>query len=479
MFSLDPASVAMQSSTPVSGLSADSVDTSVRGSLRLSGVASCCPSEAPASVRSDGAGAVDGRSCLVACPPRVDFRSMRPCGAVKSSVDGACADCLRCPDVAAYLASGGLVEEHPGTDRGALLTNPVSLVPNESDLAFVGPRRVAFHIDWLAFTVHGVGSSLLDVGCGGFPFLMSQLVNILCVGVVDGLTRRDLHNWEGVCCLEPRAGRGYLQRWTLPGGITVYADPVNPDQKHVHVEIKGDAATAIGALKFRLLFGMLDGRFAGRWLARRIDLAWDGVPFTPDLVKASVIAGDVRTRATRAGLGWHESPLDPNGGRTCTLGSRASDFYLRVYDKRGPTRCELQVMNDRASLVVRFLADVDVSRWSAVALGHLRDFVDFVDSDSDPNITRASLLEWWSSFLGGADRARVVMAASVLRPLAKIDEWFRHKIGATAAMLVHAILFVTDGNFDAVMDLVLSGRTRWTGRHKSILTAAGIPLGVE
>ena len=66
MFSLDPASVAMQSSTPVSGLSADSVDTSVRGSLRLSGVASCGPSEAPASVRSDGTGAVDGRSCLVA-----------------------------------------------------------------------------------------------------------------------------------------------------------------------------------------------------------------------------------------------------------------------------------------------------------------------------------------------------------------------------------------------------------------------------
>jgi DNA relaxase NicK len=299
----------------------------------------------------------------------------------------------------------------------------------------------------------------------------SQVINLLCVPSLPGLTRRNYQNWREVCEQRPQGARGYQEVWVLPLGVTVYAKPLQVEHgPHVHVEVKGQACQAAGLLALARYFRCLEGMFPGYWRATRLDLAWDGVPFTPGQAFEAAKAGHVRTWAKRESLGWHDKPLSPDEGSTCELGSRPSERFLRVYDKRGPTRCELELKGERAAAVAAQLAGLPAREWAPVALGHLRDFVDFVDRESDANLSRAAPLPWWSAFVGRAAKAGLRLVHEVVPTLERSRDWFRRQVGPTLAVLLAA----DRGSLEGLLGAVDEGRRRWGPRHRLLLAAAGL-----
>ena len=78
----------------------------------------------------------------------------------------------------------------------------------------------------------------------------------------------------------------------------------------------------------------------------------------------------------------------------------------RIYDKRGPTRLEIEFREkwaDKKS--ARYLPPPLPNTGYSRCMGILRDFVDFVDAAvSGENISRAPLLPWWSTFIDGAEK---------------------------------------------------------------------------
>lgn len=258
----------------------------------------------------------------------------------------------------------------PPTDRG------VSYTTAEGHSS----QPLEFHVDYVGVTVKVENPSLL--AC--------LAINTLAVGAVEGLSPVDADSWLRVAVERPHGGRGYQKIWTLPAGMTLYASPHHQGRgPHCHLEAKGEALTAAGLPACGEFLAALERAYPHQWQATRLDLAWDGAPFTPRQVRAAIEAGNVRTWANRKTLLWYDAPLDPEQGSTCYLGSRQSERYLRVYNKRGRTRCELELKKDRARAVAYQLAALPVDQWPAVGLSHLRDFVDFVDAATDSNLGRA------------------------------------------------------------------------------------------
>ena len=150
--------------------------------------------------------------------------------------------------------------------------------------------------------------------------------------------------------------------------------------------------------------------WAGRCSVARLDLAVDGVPFTPADAYEAAQAGHTVSWAKRGRDGvvahaWHSS----NGadeGDTLNIGRRSSERFLRIYDRRGPTRIELETKGRYADAVLAELLtrrgdDAELARF---VVGCLREFCDFGVQDGRHGSRDVALLPWWQAFVGSADR---------------------------------------------------------------------------
>ena len=323
--------------------------------------------------------------------------------------------------------------------------------------------KPTFHIDWVSITVRTADLSGVAVG----------LINALYPGVVEGYSRRNRSTWNEVGELHPYGIRGYREVWTLPLGVRIYARPHNMQHgDHLHFEIPGTAVTAAGLKRLAGLYNYLDGYFSAEWQHTRLDLAFDHVPFTPAIARAAWDAENVRTRARRESWGWFSNAE----GDTFIVGSRASDRYLRIYDKRGYTRCELELKGERSSTIGRQFADLvadglqAIDQAPALALSHLRDFIDFTDRLADENPTRAPLLDWWQAFVDGAERAGLVLS-QVVKTMQKAANWIAGAVAPTLAAWLHH----TGGDFDQLLEIIERGKERWGASHRAMLASAGTP----
>ena len=182
----------------------------------------------------------------------------------------------------------------------------------------------------------------------------------------------------------------------------VYLHPVNENAAYFHFEIPGEACDM---LRWEYYFGLinyLQCNFPDKYSFKRVDLAFDQVPFTPQDVEEAIKAGLVRSLAKRESLvclNAHFQLRDDGveGCSTVQFGSRASERMIRVYNKRGFTRLELQTRDDRADAICKGLFVVqDTSCWFPLLIGHLRDFVD-LDTP------------WWVHFISGYSRAYLTL----------------------------------------------------------------------
>jgi len=195
----------------------------------------------------------------------------------------------------------------------------------------------------------------------------------------------------------------------------------------------------------------------------RLDLAWDGVEFTPHDVKEAVSEEKLRSLLKRKTLHVHDQPFEERddgvmGTTSVRLGSNQSSRMLRVYDKRGPVRLEFQTRAERADLVAREVLLKLPDLWAESALAHLRDYVDFE--------FEGKLLAWWEKFVREIGRAfKKIMDARQLE-LSRMTEWVMTQVAPTLSVLVDVI------GEDIYKALTIQGRRKRGKRYEAVLAVA-------
>jgi hypothetical protein len=278
------------------------------------------------------------------------------------------------------------------------------------------------------------------------------------------------HMWG--LTLEERPGRWTYQYQAVEQvskAFVAWSDhqPGKPDEERLDVAISlpGEACEMLGTAGLLALARELDLRIT------RLDLAWDTELLTPHMVRNAHEAGYAVTHAKKSK--WLEEKGGKSSGATFYLGNREANNarLLRVYDRRGPTRVELELHEQRADMMWKVLEGMDPDGWSEAGLHYLVDFVDFRDRDADVNVGRCPRLDWWESFTAGASRLALPIPRKA-PDLESQEKWMKDGVSSTLAV-------VADSRPDAteyVLSLLQLGRLNRKPRQSAVLA---VVLGVS
>ncbi len=236
-------------------------------------------------------------------------------------------------------------------------------------------NNIAFKIDWLSITVH-TDQRISE-------YIWKQYFR-------DGL---------GELQDKGHGGRGFRRLQFGELGAKVYTQPTN-DGSYFHIELPGQACACVLPQTFSSLFKWLvDMEDAGekfKFKVTRIDFAFDYVPFTPQMFREAIEENRVRSLTQRESLKVIDSPIKMRedgsglGCMTVYFGSSQSARKVRVYNKRGHTRLELELRNVRADYVARAVMVHGFDQWLTMAVSHVRDFMDIYETEA-----RENLASWW------------------------------------------------------------------------------------
>lgn len=259
-------------------------------------------------------------------------------------------------------------------------------------------------------------------------------------------------------------GKGFRKLYKALLEAKLYAAPIQQDilegKEYFSFELPGKACEAIPD-KLIQEFIVTTDRFEKAKFTR-LDLAWDGVAFEPHTVKEAVDNKQLRSYARRSSMQYIIHPYEERengqlGTSAVRLGSNQSSRLLRVYDKHGPVRVELQARDKRADLIARDVLRHLPTQWFDPALGHLRDYVDFLDPETK------ELLPWWSSFVHNQDRAMKVVSDAREVELNRLIEWVDNQVSPTLSVLADVI---GEQSIDA---FIVSGRRKRGNKFNALL----------
>jgi len=235
----------------------------------------------------------------------------------------------------------------------------------------------------------------------------------------------------------------------------------SPGREEVAVNLPGEACEMLGTAGVLALVRELGLKLT------RFDVAWDTDILTPAMARAAHVSGDAVTFA-RA-WDWREN----SEGSTFYLGKRGSDNdvrLLRVYDRRGPTRVELELHGKRAQMLWAVLDGAALEDWSAGCLAYLVDFVDFRDRAADPNVGRCPRLEWWEDFTNGAGRLALPLPRKA-PTLESTQTWVEGQVAPALALVADYVPDATSW----LKSLLEDGRHRRKEHQSAMLAAARLP----
>lgn len=206
---------------------------------------------------------------------------------------------------------------------------------------------------------------------------------------------------------------------------------------------------------------------------RRLDLALDdrrGL-LVADTIIDKVQAGELTTA-------WRSAHVDRDlmgDGVTIYLGSRRSDAYARVYDKRaeriskgnedpGPwIRAELELKRERAQLAARML----VRRGVAVVPAILRGQVEFREPTGDSNKSRWPVSKWWLRFLGYVER-QVLSLPQEAKTLERVEKWIKEQVAPSLS----SVFEWRGGELGYLLAMLSNGEQRRPPWQRAALEAA-------
>jgi DNA relaxase NicK len=253
---------------------------------------------------------------------------------------------------------------------------------------------------------------------------------------------------------QDRGGLGYARSKLGLGNFKFYYDPKGGDER-VTWCFPGQACKGI-IPEFWIEFNYEISKYKHAY--KRIDFAWDGVPFGPVDFFEAIKAGRVRSLAKRESLSFIDSPFklrdddSEMGCHTAYFGSRTSQRMIRVYDRRGITRAEMECKQERAQLVAVSLFTSMPERWFELAISHLRDFLDI-------------RTEWWDLFVGSVQRAFAKVTDLRRVALEKIISWVDTQVAPSLSVLVDTL------GDDLLEMIVRRGRKRRSMVYSSLVSA--------
>lgn len=262
-------------------------------------------------------------------------------------------------------------------------------------------------------------------------------------------------------------GKGFRKLYKALVESKLYTTPINQDilegKEYFSIELPGKACEAIED-KLIQEFIVTTDRFEDAKITR-LDMAWDGVGFEPETVKQAIDNEQLRSYARRSSMQYIIHPYEQRedgqlGTSAVRLGSNQSSRLLRVYDKHGPVRVELQSRDKRADLIARDVLRLLPRQWFDPALGHLRDYIDFIDPETKV------LLPWWSQFIHNQDRAQKVVADAKQVELSRLVAYLKKQASPSLSVMADVI------GAHSVDALIIEGRRTRGKKYDGLLQAA-------
>jgi len=297
-------------------------------------------------------------------------------------------------------------------------------------------------VHWLAFTV-------LDGRAAAEVLLQEKFA--------------DVGGWSAVQL--PHGGYGYRESLIGSFNTRLY---YGADRPEAFVIMTGAVCDQLPA---GVISQFLHAAANGRMRLRRIDIAFDGLvdldgkAISPRALfeRVRVDRSILRTWANRDSICYHET-LEAGGGETIDIGARSSERYVRIYNRRGLTRLELELKGQRAEMLPKKWANAPVF-FGAFAVGMLRDFLDFVESSKRPNT--APLQPWWAAMVERFERIPMRIKPGEIT----VDgrwEWLKRQTSASLLMIIRA----SGGESEKIIErLIEEGNLRFSGRHEAFLAA--------
>ncbi|MGH7883515.1 MAG: replication initiation factor domain-containing protein [Candidatus Dormibacteraceae bacterium] len=293
-----------------------------------------------------------------------------------------------------------------------------TLLPLASDTAAIYPK---WSIDWLSVTVFGIEPN--------------EVAAIASEAFHGGVQVR-LDGWS-----EQGGASFYRNRYEYLGASLLYGCFSEGAEENVHIKLPGKACQRIGVDGLLTLIDRLQRR-AARYQVVRLDLTVDDVPFTPQDAYQAVKENEVISWAKRGRDGLVSHSWVANNGRgegnTLYIGRRSSPRCLRIYDKRGPTRIELEIKREQAQAIAKELGNL---RWcderqAELVMGCLREFCDFATQDGLHGIRGAELVPWWQEFVGSTERiGKLVSKPSEDLSVDRVLRWIDRAVTPSLAVI--------------------------------------------
>jgi len=313
----------------------------------------------------------------------------------------------------------------------------------------------------------------------GFSLSVDYLRFTVPASTVDEVTAHVPGDW-----IEAKTGfRGYSKMMVAPvanGGLgrIGYANPQRPTE--VHVDLTGGCLAGWTYNELRALAGWAVDMKGGH--VGRLDNAFDdreGVASVADVAQAVQVGQAVlRARQWRKIEGG-DADRRTSTGATFELGSRASQTFIRIYDKaleqaskgvavEGPwVRWEMELKDERAQVCALALIAHSEEQYRQHLIGVLRSAVDFRECTYEDDINhrvRAPRLPWWVTLTEGFARARLVMDKPTRR-IEDVKQWVSQSLAPMLAVVASA---PTAGH--AWLESVIqAGSGRWKPKHLALL----------
>lgn len=167
-------------------------------------------------------------------------------------------------------------------------------------------------------------------------------------------------------------------------------------------------------------------------------------------------------------------------GHTVYFGSRSSDIFLRVYDKRlernahladgsAPVRYpwvrwELELKDDRAMSAAKMLVSgIDLG---VVAVGSLGHYMRIINLD-DKNRSRCSMYLRWADFMDGISSKRLTVFKAPVT-LAEKRSWINRQVMPTLA----AVIMADGGSLEFIEDNLPGGADRMNNTLRHMVESA-------
>ena len=288
------------------------------------------------------------------------------------------------PSPAECLRSGDAARDAERDARGSAPAGATPALPPDTNRGVMAHgdngNDIQVSLHWVTVTVHTNATVLV-------PSLLKTLYRMPCEAP-----------WDEYFPPTGYGGRGFQSLCYGPWGLKLYHLPRLGN--YCSLEIPGDFIEWVGQDALcDFMRWLKDGEH--KWRVTRLDVAFDRACFKPRHCYEAWREGNVRCEAQRESYKWLESPE----GDTFYIGARSSPRFVRIYDRRGPTRVELELKKPIADSVAQAMIALPFEEWLMVGLGHLRQFLDFVDAKSGKKLSLAPLLPWWEQFVCGAARA--------------------------------------------------------------------------